>query len=82
MKSMFVILPIFFIIYYLIIPIIFAGYVGDTVNLIVPLGYQSLFIVTAIVFGLLLSAGILIRDRMVNKKLNNAQNPQNTNNAK
>lgn len=67
MKSMFVILPVFFLIYYGALPFVFGGFAAEAFTVIVPLNYTSLFIVTAIAFGLILSLGILIKDKLVLK---------------
>ncbi len=79
MKSMFVILPVFFVIYYGIMPLVFGKFSADMVTLLVlPLNYGGLFIATAIITGLIYSAGIMIRDRTVAKRMKamQAQQPQ------
>jgi uncharacterized membrane protein (DUF106 family) len=80
MKSMFVILPIFFIIYYLILPAIFGGFAAEYFTLLVPLSTQSLFIITAIMFSLFLTLSIFLRDKMVTKRLKNLQTSETANN--
>ncbi len=78
MKSMFVIFPVFLVIYYVLLPYAFSSYASDQVNFIVPLTYTSLFIVTAIVTGLVLSMFILFNDRRTMKKQQQIQMQDST----
>ncbi len=73
MKAMFVLLPSFLVVYYLIIPFAF-GYLGTAttqLNLfshVFYLQYRGVFFVTVFVLGLITSIGILIYDRYRAKK--------------
>ena len=84
MKGMFVILPVFFLVYYGLMPIIFNPISAEQFSLIgIGLGFGSLFIATCIIFGLILSISIMIRDKMASKANAQVQQQvQNTNNAK
>lgn len=64
MKAMFVVLPLFLVVYYGLLPLMFNQFAAEDFTFIVPLSYSSLFIVTAIIFGLVMSVGILISDKV------------------
>ena len=68
LKSMLVVLPMFFAVYYGALPFLMHPYVGDQVMFIVPLSYSSLFIATAFVFGFSLGMVLMLRDRIKGKK--------------
>jgi uncharacterized membrane protein (DUF106 family) len=68
LKPMFVILPVFFIMYYVLFPAAFPS--NSTVTLIsVKFNYKTYFIVLAFVFGLALSVIMMLRDKAKMKKL-------------
>lgn len=68
MKSMFILLPSFLVVYYLIIPFVF-GYLGTSTivfSLIgnkITLEYRGVFFVTVFVLGIFSSIGVLLYDR-------------------
>ena len=62
-KAMFVILPIFFIVYYVLLPNAFGAFNGQVYNFFVPLSYTNIFFIAAFVAGMALSFGMQIRDR-------------------
>ena len=68
LKSMFIVLPLFFAVYYGALPMLFHVYGGDQIMFIVPLSYSSLFIATAFVFGFSLGMALMLRDRIKAKK--------------
>jgi uncharacterized membrane protein (DUF106 family) len=74
LKSTLFILPLFFIIYYGALPIVFHPYSNTEINFIVPLTYTGLFFVAVVVSGLIGSSVVLLRDR----KLSKAMMQQNT----
>ncbi|MGC8649019.1 MAG: hypothetical protein ACP5UN_02270 [Candidatus Micrarchaeia archaeon] len=51
----FAVLPLFFIFYYGILPLVFANASNQAINIIVPLTYQSFFILCIFILGLVLS---------------------------
>ncbi|MGC8572197.1 MAG: hypothetical protein ACP5LH_02880 [Candidatus Micrarchaeia archaeon] len=57
---LFAVLPLFFIFYYLLLPYMFGSYSNQTINIIVPLSYQSFFVLCAFILGLVI--GLLIRN--------------------
>ncbi len=63
MKPMLVVLPLFFLVWYVLLPMAFAQYNGETINFIVPLGYRGIFFVILFVGGMLSSISIMIYDR-------------------
>ena len=76
MKSMVVIFPLFLFVYYLALPTIFGAFSAEAFNFIVPLPYNSLFIVTAIVTGLIMSFTLLAKDRVSTKQKAQVQMPE------
>ncbi|MDE1874182.1 MAG: DUF106 domain-containing protein [Candidatus Micrarchaeota archaeon] len=65
LKPMFVVLPIFFVVYYLVFPAVFPSSLQITVPFIsMTLGYQTYFIAVAFVGGMVLSFGLMFRDRI------------------
>jgi uncharacterized membrane protein len=67
LKPMFVILPIFFVMYYVLFPAIFPS--DSTVTLLsMKFDYKTYFIILAFVFGLALSIIMMARDRIKMKK--------------
>jgi uncharacterized membrane protein (DUF106 family) len=76
-KPMFVILPIFVVVYYLIFPVAYPSNPNVTL-LSYTLNYRNYFIVVAFVLGLLFSIGLMINDRLKmsrEKKAAQAQAP-------
>jgi uncharacterized membrane protein (DUF106 family) len=67
-KTMAVTLPIFALLYYVMLPMGFGAFKGDTVNFIIPLNYQSLFFWTAFALGMVVSFGLMARDKVKAKK--------------
>ena len=63
MKPMLVVLPLFFLVWYVLLPMTFAQYSGDTINFIVPLGYKGLFFLVLFVGGMVSSISIMLYDR-------------------
>jgi len=83
MRSMFLILPLFLVIYYLALPYVFKPYQNtDVVLWSIPLTYTSLFFATALIVGLISSGVILLRDRKLIKAMQQtpAENPQTPHN--
>jgi uncharacterized membrane protein (DUF106 family) len=74
-KSMFVVLPIFFVLYYVLIPNIFSAFNGDVYNFFVPLTYANIFFVAAFASGLVLSLAVQLLYRK-QAKAANAQKQQ------
>ncbi len=65
LKPMFVVLPIFFVMYYLVFPAVFVTNPNVTVPIIsMTMNYKSYFILVAFVLGLLLTGVLMLRDRM------------------
>ena len=65
LKPMFVVLPIFFVVYYLVFPAVFTTNPSITVPVLaLTLNYKSYFIMVAFVVGLALSLGLMLRDRI------------------
>ncbi|MDE1855101.1 MAG: DUF106 domain-containing protein [Candidatus Micrarchaeota archaeon] len=65
LKPMFVVLPIFFVVYYLVFPAVFTTNPNITVPILAwTLNYKSYFIMVAFVVGLALSMGLMLRDRI------------------
>lgn len=65
LKPMFVVLPIFFVVYYLVFPAVFTTNPSVTVPIIsMTLNYKSYFIAVAFVAGIILSMALMLRDRM------------------
>jgi uncharacterized membrane protein (DUF106 family) len=72
LKPMFVILPIFFILYYVLFPAAFPS--DATVTLLsMKFNYKTYFIILAFVFGLVLSIIMMMRDRATMKKAGSNQ---------
>lgn len=64
-KPMFVILPLFFIMYYWAFPIVFASNPSVTIPLLgMSLNYKSYFILVAFILGFIFSIGLMINDRI------------------
>lgn len=74
-KPMIVILPIFLIVYDVLLKMAFGGYANAVVNFIFPMNYQNLFFATVLILGLIMSMVILIYDRKKAKE-EQAQNTQ------
>jgi uncharacterized membrane protein (DUF106 family) len=65
LKPMFVVLPIFFVMYYLIFPAVFATNPNVTVPILsMTVNYKTYFIALAFVLGLIMTAVLMLRDRM------------------
>ncbi len=66
MKGMFVVVPFFLIIYYLVLPALFAAAAAGTLLTIFStnLNYQTLFIVTAFLTGIFLLILVAISDKI------------------
>lgn len=65
LKPMFVILPIFFVVYYLVFPAVFTTNPNVTVPILAwTLNYKSYFIGVAFIVGIILSFGLMFRDRI------------------
>lgn len=62
-KPMLVALPLFFILYYVILPAGFNAYAGQTFQFVVPLTYKEVFFVTVLICGLITSIIITVYDR-------------------
>jgi len=62
-KPMLVALPLFFILYYVVLPAGFGGFAGETFTFIVPLNYTGLFFVTVLICGIISSLIITVYDR-------------------
>jgi len=62
-KPMIVALPLFLILYYVVLPAGFNSFAGETFTFIVPLNYTSLFFVTVLIFGIISSIIITIYDK-------------------
>lgn len=75
----FAILPLFFIFYYGLLPLLFAGASNEVINIIVPLTYQSFFILCIFILGLVLSLILRRYDskRYKQRQAQNAQKEQN-----
>ncbi|MGC8776480.1 MAG: EMC3/TMCO1 family protein [Candidatus Micrarchaeia archaeon] len=67
MKPMIIILPLFFVVYYWLLPMLFPSH--PTVLLAgMKFSYTAFFILVVFVFGILLSIGVMVRDRANAKK--------------
>ena len=79
MKPMVIILPLFLIVYYLLLPILFPShpmvYLGGA-----KFAYNTFFIIVVFIFGLLLSITVTVRDRRIAKKSNIGKNASNKEN--
>jgi membrane protein insertase Oxa1/YidC/SpoIIIJ len=62
-KPMLVALPLFLILYYVVLPAGFNRFADETFTFIVPLTYTGLFFVTVLIFGIVSSIIITIYDR-------------------
>ncbi len=90
MKSMFVILPIFFIIYYGLIPIAFGAFTNSYLTVYaIPFSYGTLFIGSAVIAALIMNVAIMMRDKAKAKKAKaiavqatGSNNSTDTNNTK
>ena len=70
MKSMFVILPIFFIVYYGLIPFAFGAFNNTIIKIyIIPFTYSTLFIASAVIAALILSTIVMTLDRAKAKRI-------------
>jgi len=68
MKSTFILIPSFFVVYYLIIPYLFGGLGTDFVAFMIgsykiSLEFKGLFFVTVFILGIILSVSILLYDK-------------------
>ncbi len=68
LKPMFVVLPLFLVLYYLVMPVFFASTLSVSLFSI-TLNYRSYFILVSFVLGFALSTSLMLRDRMMAKKL-------------
>ena len=67
MKPMFVVLPLFLILYYLVLPVIIPGTPSVTL-FSMTLGYKTYFVAAAFVVGLILSMSLMAYDKSQMKK--------------
>lgn len=67
-KPMLVVLPLFFLIWLVVLPTFLSGGSAYVINFIEPLHYKGLFFVTSLILGVGASVGLMIRDRSVHKK--------------
>ncbi len=74
MKPMLVVLPLFFLVWYVLLPMAFAQYSAAKINFIVPLGYKGLFFIVLFVGGMISSISIMIYDRKKAKEEAAAEN--------
>lgn len=63
MKSMFVVLPIFYAVYYVVLPQMFGAFALTDANIFIPLTLSGLFFAVVLIGGLALSMGILSYDK-------------------
>lgn len=63
MKPMLVVLPLFFLVWYVLLPMAFGQYSSDTINFIVPLGYKGIFFLVLFIGGMISSISIMVYDR-------------------
>lgn len=63
MKSMFIVLPLSALVYFVALPTLFAGSSSYVLNFVVPMSYLAVFFWTALVSGLVLSTTLMRRDR-------------------
>jgi uncharacterized membrane protein (DUF106 family) len=65
LKPMIVVLPIFFVVYYLIFPAVFTTNPSITLPLLAwTLNYRSYFVMVAFVAGMIISFGLMFLDRV------------------
>jgi len=77
LKATFVILPVFFAVYYVALPNMFAAFNGQVYNFFFPLTYLNIFFVAAFVSGMVLSLIVQLHMRAQAKaKARAAQPPQ------
>jgi uncharacterized membrane protein (DUF106 family) len=67
-KPMLIILPVFFVVWYGVVPAAFGQYAGYTVEFLTSLDYSSLFFFTVLVLGFSSSIVLLAYDRKQLKK--------------
>lgn len=67
-KPMLVVLPLFFVVWLVVLPAFLHNYSSYTVNFIEPLHYKGLFFVTALILGLVVSITLMLYDRNAHKK--------------
>lgn len=63
MRTIFVVLPLFFLVYYGAIPFLYHPFFGTEYTIIYPMSYQTLFFATVFVLGFVLSFAILEYDK-------------------
>jgi len=63
MKSMFIVMPLSLVVYFVALPTAFAGSSSYVLNFIVPMGYLSIFFWTALISGIVMSTVLMRRDR-------------------
>lgn len=63
MRSMFVVLPLFFLVYYVAIPTVYGAFTLQYVNFIIPMTYQSVFFFTILISGIVGSMVMLVHDK-------------------
>ena len=78
-KPMIVILPIFLLVYDVLLKMAFGTYSKDIVQFIFPMNYQNLFFATVLILGLIISMVILVYDRKKAKKEQEQNQSQNQN---
>jgi uncharacterized membrane protein (DUF106 family) len=80
MKSMFVILPVFFLIYYGLLPLAFSAFASAYFTIYaIPFTYGTLFIGSAVIASLIINIAIMLRDKAAAKKLKQAAQTANPN---
>ncbi len=62
-KPMIIILPIFFLVYDVLLGALYGGVANDTINFLMPLNYKGLFFATVLILGFISSIVILLYDR-------------------
>lgn len=70
-KPIFVIIPIFLVLYYLALPNLFPS-TATVTFLSMTMNYKSYFILVSFALGLILSTGVMIYDSIKRKRLNAA----------
>ncbi len=63
-KPMIVVLPVFFILYYLLLPAVFPSSLTFTIPVLSTVSYRTYFIVIAFICGIIASAVVMVWDRM------------------
>lgn len=63
MKSMFIVMPLSLLIYFVVMPAVFAGSSSYVLNFIAPMGYLAVFFWAALISGIVMSTVLMSRDR-------------------